>query len=559
MSLAAKKRRQQLQALKQNSYDLIIIGGGITGAGIALDAVTRGMKVALFDKGDFAAGASSRSTKMIHGGLRYLQKFQFRTVAKAGQERAVLYENAPHVMTREKLLLPIYKGGTLGKLTTAIGLKVYDYLISAKDDERRTLLSRKEVLAKMPAIRAQGLRGGAEYTEYRTDDARLTLEVIKKAVEEGADCYNYLEAIHFNYDENGNVEAVIAQDKSSGNRYLIEGRVVLNAAGAWSYDIAPEALDLGESIHYIKGAHLVFDQSVLPLEEAVYFDTGSDQKMIFAIPHGSKTYVGVSSARYQGKRELPTISTLDTEYLLLALNEMFPTFKLTRASIESSWAGVAPILINSDARKGDKALLKTLGNGLVMVKNGRLTGYRELAQSVVDEIALRLQTQHNLSFKPCQTATITLSGGDVGGSDNFARYKEEAIERGVAANLTAIEAAELVAIYGSNVDILFEIAAKANPDEMQGLPMNLYVKLVYGLMYEAVMTPSDFLIRRTGMLYFNIAELRQYQVSVVKFMARYFGWTVDHISQYNAELEQALFVATHFVEDEGVVKLVQID
>ena len=172
MTLSSKKRRENLQSLQMNHYDLVIIGGGITGAGIALDAVTRGMKVALVDKGDFGSGASSRSTKMIHGGLRYLQKLQLRTVSKAGKERALLFENAPHLVWREKMLLPIYKGGTLGKLTTSIGLKVYDYLIDAKRDERRTMLSSKALLEKVPDIRTEGLRGAAEYVEHRAVDAR---------------------------------------------------------------------------------------------------------------------------------------------------------------------------------------------------------------------------------------------------------------------------------------------------------------------------------------------------------------------------------------------------
>lgn len=557
MNLASKKRREYLQSARKKHYDLVIIGGGITGAGIALDAVTRGMTVALIDKGDFGSGASSRSTKMIHGGLRYLQKLQLKTVSKAGKERAMLLENAPHLIRREKMLLPFYKGGTLGKFTTSMGLKVYDYLIHAQDDERRVMLNSKALLTKVPALEKSGLRGAAEYVEYRTDDARLTLEVIKQASEKGADCFNYLEAASFNYDEKGYIEAVVTKDIITGNTCVIEGSSIFNAAGAWIYDLMPGELNAGQSVNLIKGAHIVFDQSVFPLAETLYFDTGNDKKMIFAVPHQGKTYVGVSSALYKGKREMPTVSTTDIYYLLTAINHLLPRLKLTTDHIESSWAGIASVFVDAEAEKGQKPLITTADNGLMTVMSGRLSGYRALAESVVDAVSHQLTVEKGLSFEPCQTQNMPLSGGDVGGSEAYIQFVEEAVKRGVTFNLTKEEARELATIYGANVDLLFDIAAKASPDEMQGLPILLYVRLMYGLLYESVMTPSDFLIRRTGMLYFNIAQMQQYQVAIVKFMAKYFGWTLAEITAYNAEIEQALFLATHPVEDDGVVKLTE--
>lgn len=557
MSLASLNRRKNYQSFKQGYYDLVIIGGGITGAGIALDAVTRGMKVALVEKQDFAFGASSRSTKMIHGGLRYLQKFQFKNVSKTSKERARIYENAPHVMTREKMLLPIHKGGTLGKFTTSLGLKFYDYLADVKQDERRKMLSRDEVIAKVPAIKTTGLRGAGEYAEYRTDDARMTLEIIKKAVEKGADCLNYAEAVGFNYDDKGYVEAVVVKDTLSGNTHIVEGAMILNATGAWMLDLCKDALRQEASIDLIKGAHLVFDQSNFPLTDAIYFDTGVEKKMIFAVPRGNKTYVGVSSSRYDGNREQPSVSITDQHYLLTAINEMFPELKITPEMIESSWAGISPVLKDEHHERSleKQPLLRTADNGLITVTIGKLTGYRELAESVVDEIAGKLKVAKNLSFEACQTADLPLSGGDLGGSDAFVSFIDEAVQRGIAANLTEAEARELASIYGSNVDKLFEIAAKASPDEMQGLPILLYVKLIYGLTHEAIVSPSDFFVRRTGALYFDIETVKAHHVAVVKFMARYFGWTVAAVKQYNAGLEAALYHATHRVEDDRVVKL----
>ncbi|MFD0129242.1 glycerol-3-phosphate dehydrogenase, partial [Bacillus subtilis] len=170
------ERDRMLTDMTKKTYDLFIIGGGITGAGTALDAASRGMKVALSEMQDFAAGTSSRSTKLVHGGLRYLKQFEVKMVAEVGKERAIVYENGPHVTTPEWMLLPFHKGGTFGSFTTSIGLRVYDFLAGVKKSERRSMLSAKETLQKEPLVKKDGLKGGGYYVEYRTDDARLTIE-----------------------------------------------------------------------------------------------------------------------------------------------------------------------------------------------------------------------------------------------------------------------------------------------------------------------------------------------------------------------------------------------
>src|SRR5690625_4254319 len=193
-------RESIVEKLENNRFDLIIVGGGITGAGIALDAVTRGLNVALLEMNDFASGTSSRSTKLVHGGLRYLKQFEIKEVAELGKERSIVYENGPHVTTPELMLLPFHQGGTFGKTMTSLGLTLYDRLAQVKKEERRVMISKDEVINKVPFIKSQGLKGGGVYVEYRTDDARLTLEVMKAAHEKGACILNYAEVIEFLYD-----------------------------------------------------------------------------------------------------------------------------------------------------------------------------------------------------------------------------------------------------------------------------------------------------------------------------------------------------------------------
>ncbi len=193
MEFSVKYRTNQIKNTENTLYDLIIIGGGITGAGIALDAASRGLKTILFEKNDFAQGTSSRSTKLVHGGLRYLKNLEFGLVAEVGKERAIVHNNAMHIVIPEKMLLPIIKGGTLGKFTTPIALFIYDTLARVKKSERHKSLSKIKVLQEEPLLNKEIIKGGVLYYEYKTNDARLTIEVIKTAIESGAKAFNYAE------------------------------------------------------------------------------------------------------------------------------------------------------------------------------------------------------------------------------------------------------------------------------------------------------------------------------------------------------------------------------
>lgn len=224
MTFSSKQRSDVLQTMSEKQYDLLVIGGGITGSGIALDAISRGMTVALVEMQDFAAGTSSRSTKLVHGGLRYLKQFEVKLVAEVGRERAIVYENGPHVTTPEWMLLPIYRGGTFGKWSTSIGLWLYDRLAGVKQSERRTMLNARQTLEKEPLLKRDGLIGGGYYVEYRTDDARLTIEVVKKAVELGVDAVNYVKAEQFLYDERGRITGARCRDMIGGRVYDIRAK-----------------------------------------------------------------------------------------------------------------------------------------------------------------------------------------------------------------------------------------------------------------------------------------------------------------------------------------------
>ena len=225
-------RENTINELQSIEFDVLIIGGGITGAGIALDAASRGMKVALVEKNDFASGTSSKSTKLIHGGLRYLKQFDFWLVKEVGTERAIVHKLAPHLVVPEKMILPLIEGGTYGSWLTSVGLKVYDVLAAVDDEDKRKMLDQKEALKKEPLLPKHILKGAGYYAEYRTDDARLTLELVKTATKYDAKPLNYSEVLEFLVDD-GRVVGATVKDVLTDRTFNIKSKYVINATGPW--------------------------------------------------------------------------------------------------------------------------------------------------------------------------------------------------------------------------------------------------------------------------------------------------------------------------------------
>lgn len=548
MRLSTLKRDTVKKRMQNEAYDLIVVGGGITGAGIALDATARGMKVALVEMQDFAQGTSSRSTKLVHGGLRYLKQLQVGVVAETGKERAIVYENGPHVTTPEWMLLPMHKGGTFGKFSTSIGLAMYDRLAGVKKSERKKMLSKKETSAKEPLVKQDGLKGGGYYVEYRTDDARLTIEVMKKAAEQGADIMNYTKVTNFLYDNKEKVNGVAVVDRLGNETFEIKGKKVVNATGPWVDEVrSADYSKNNKQLRLTKGVHVVIDQSKFPLRQAVYFDTEKDGRMIFAIPREGKAYVGTTDTFYNNDKSKPLVNQEDRDYLVDAINYMFPTVHITDADIESTWAGVRPLIFEEGKDPSEISRKDEIWegkSGLLTIAGGKLTGYRHMALEIVDLVEKRLKQEYKLRFKEVDTKHIPISGGDVGGSANFEQFIEDKVAAAKAMNLDTDLARRLATKYGSNVDDLFAIAQAAQ-HQNTGLPLELYVELVYGVQNELVVKPTDFLVRRIGALYFDIDTVLRHKDTVVDVLADLLGYDANVKAVYKQELEEAIQEARH--------------
>lgn len=546
MQKKPSSREKIEQQLMNKTFDVLVIGGGITGAGIALDAATRGMEVALVEMQDFSAGTSSRSTKLVHGGLRYLKQFEVKMVAEVGKEREVVYENGPHVTTPEWMLLPLHQGGTFGKFSTNIGLRVYDFLAGVKKNERRKMLSKDQTLSKEPLIRKDGLKGGGYYVEYRTDDSRLTVEVMKKAVDNGATAINYTKVENFLYDKNGKVEGAEVRNLITGTVYPIYANTIVNATGPWVDTLRTiDGSKKGKTLQLTKGVHLVIDQSVFPLKQAVYFDT-PDGRMVFAIPRDGKTYVGTTDTFYSDDPVHPSMSIEDRDYILGAIKFMFPSVSVTAENVESSWAGVRPLILEDGKDPSEisrKDEIWESDSKLITIAGGKLTGYRKMAETVVNIVASRLQERTGKTFNNCMTKSLPISGGEVGGSKGFSAYIKDVVAKGKNDGLSKEDSEKIAKLYGSNATILYQLA-KESIGKNRNLSPVLLARIRYAMEYEFAMTPTDVLLRRTGMLLFDIDKVQEVKVDVIEYMADFYNWSAERINTLTAELEKEINKAT---------------
>ncbi|MFB5663150.1 glycerol-3-phosphate dehydrogenase/oxidase [Alteribacillus sp. HJP-4] len=546
-SLSTASRTSRLEQLSEEKLDILVIGGGITGAGISLDAAARGLKTGLIEMQDFAAGTSSRSTKLVHGGLRYLKQLEVKLVAEVGKERAVVYENAPHVTEPQWMLLPIIKKGTFGRTATSFGLRIYDALAKVKKEEQRFMLTKGKTLEKEPLLRTEDLIGSGVYVEYRTDDARLTLEAIKKGAELGANPVNYTRAESFIY-VGSRIKGVQVKDLLNGRTYSIYAENIVNAAGPWVDNLRDkDGSKTGKHLHLTKGTHLVFDRHRFPLRQATYFDA-PDGRMLFAIPRDKKTYVGTTDTTYDAEIASPRMTIEDRDYILKMVNNMFPSLKLSTEDVESSWAGLRPLIYEegksaSEISRKDEVFVSD--SGLISIAGGKLTGYRKMADKIVNLIV----KQMNL-HAPCPTAEVPLSGGNVGGSSGFETFVKKEAFKGVEAGLAKEEAEFLLRFYGSNALKIFELLEEnIKKAKDSGLPLKLAAQLIYALEYEMSATPLDFFNRRTGKLYFAIEDVGKWQDGVTAFMKAELGWTEEETNQHKTELQTEVNYAKLPVEE----------
>jgi len=539
-------REKTINELKSTEFDLLVVGGGITGSGIALDAASRGMKVALIEKNDFASGTSSKSTKLIHGGLRYLKQFDFWLVKEVGTERAIVHKLAPHLVVPEKMVLPLVDGGTYGSWLTSVGLKIYDVLAAVEGEDKRKMLNQKEALEKEPLLPEHILKGAGYYAEYRTDDARLSLELIKTALGYNAKPINYSEVLEFLYDDNRVVGATI-KDVLTNTVFNIKSKYVINATGPWVDSLRlKNQINTNKKLRLSKGVHLVVNHEKLPIKQSVYFDV-PDGRMMFAIPRGKSTYFGTTDTNYQGNKNDVKTDLVDAMYLIAAVNNMFPDVSISIADIKSSWAGLRP-LIHEEGKPASELSRKdeifVAKSELISIAGGKLTGYRKMAERIIDLVAKKYLRRFSKEFKKTQTEYILLSGGKFENFDDVKNYIKVIYKKIFEGKFSEKDAQYLVYNYGKQTDIILskydEFIDKCPHEKM------IKAEVWYTIHYEMACTPIDFFMRRTGRFYFDIDSVNRYKTIVLNEFTNYFCWDKKEEEKREEELNKALELITTF-------------
>jgi glycerol-3-phosphate dehydrogenase len=499
--LSPATRASSLRALAADELDLLVIGAGITGAGVARDAALRGLRVGLVDAVDFAAGTSSRSSKLIHGGIRYLQQGDVALVREAATERAVLRRIAPHLAEPLRMVMPTYRLSTQVKMKA--GLFAFERLAPVDADERHRMWNREEALAAEPLLSATGLHGAAAFTEYLTDDARLVLANVVDAHRAGALVANHAPVRAL---ERG--RATI-EDALSGETHTVRARVVVNAAGPWVDELRRQArAEGGRRLQLTKGIHLVIPHARLPIRHSVVM-TARDKRSIFVVPRDGITYVGTTDTFYPSPALVPEVTREDADYLLEATNRTFRDTRLGVADVTGSWSGLRPLLAEegkspSEISRRDEIMVDD-ASGLVTIAGGKLTAYRRMAERVVDLVYGRLGRRP----EPCRTEHLPLPGGETPAATPPATLPPESRSR-------------LVRLYGGTCARLLERDPSATP--LTGIAGCLRAEVAHAVDEEMALTLEDVLERRMRALLFDAAQGLGGVEEVAAVMAPRLAW-----------------------------------
>lgn len=493
---SARTRRAALATLDREPFDLAVIGGGITGVAVARDAALRGYRTVLFEQGDFASGTSSASSRLIHGGLRYLAQGHLGLVFEALSERRILRRLAPHLVRPLDFLFPVYEGdpNSLARLTIGVGL--YDVLALLGSERFHRRLSPEAVRHIEPGLRADGLEGGLSYYDCQVDDARLTLETAIDAHELGATVLNYVRVDR--RDSQGKFHRLRATDALEDSAFEIRARTVINATGPWSDRFLPE--ELRPLVRPTKGVHLVMAPGRLPLHQAVVMQSRGDERILFAIPWGGVSYVGTTDTPYAGPPEEVRADPADVDYLLGITAAYFPGAGLSRADVVSTWAGLRPLVRSertAPAQIPREHEILEPEPGFLTIAGGKLTTHRRMAGQVVDRAALRLRAM-GIPGDRCRTAARALPGGR-NHPQNAAGEEMEIDRRAAGGDLPRELVRHLVMTYGSRSERLFAFLARSPALTARLVPDLPYVEaeVAFALEHEMVMTPGDFFMRRT--------------------------------------------------------------
>lgn len=514
--------RATIWDLAKKPLDVLVIGGGITGAGIAREAALAGLAVALVDRHDFAWGTSSRSSRLIHGGFRYLEHRQWHLVRESLQERSVLLHLAPHLVRPLEFLFPIFAHDRVSRLKLEAGLILYDMLALGGNVLRHRALGKRGVLGQEPLLNHRDLKGGALYWDAQCDDARLTLATIRSAAQHGAAAANYACVTAFER-EGGRITGAVIEDQLTGAQATIAARAIVNATGPWCDRLRRlEDPDARPLLRPTRGAHIMVPRARLGHRHAITFLSPVDGRVMFVLPWGDHSYVGTTDTDDAGDPEHVAPTRDDVLYLLRSANALFPKARLGPKDVTMSWAGLRPLIATADAREpgatSREHRIEVGPGGMITVGGGKLTTYRRMALEVMDRVfgILSPGTKVRASERSAQEP---LPGGQP-----FER--ERVVAEGNRRGLSPATGAHLVGQYGDETPALYALAAQrrtlaepVHPDHPA-----LGAEVVFAVRQEFARRLDDVMVRRLGLVYETSDAGAAAVARVAEIMARELGW-----------------------------------
>jgi glycerol-3-phosphate dehydrogenase len=532
------------------TYDIVVIGGGITGAGIARDAALRGLKVGLFEKSDYASGTSSKSSKMIHGGLRYLEHGEIGLVFESVSERRIQQNVAPHLVRPLPFLIPIYKGVRPGFEIMNVGLWIYDSLALFRAPKmHKAFRGASAALALEPQLRPEGLRGALEYYDCATDDARLVLENALDAQALGADCHTYTEVQRFERAANGRITGVVVHDRLHNKTWTANARAVILAAGAWTDEMIRRfEIPMDRPLlRRTKGVHVVLPRERLPLARAITLISPVDGRVMFALPWRDRSVLGTTDTDFAGTADEVAADADDVKYLCDSGNGYFPGANLTPKDVIATWAGLRPLIAappnvdESEISREHEVFTKS--DGLVIIAGGKLTTYRRMARETVNKtLELLREIGETVDVKHVNTKTRPLPGAegieptDLEGVAKVGRRLMDEFK------LDVDTATHLCGVYGSRAVVLAQmIAADRQLGERldHELPY-VWAEIDFAAKHDLARTVEDVLARRVPLLLTSRDNGLSVCEKVAARLAQVHGWDATAISQmldeYRAEV-----------------------
>jgi len=539
-------RRFALHEIEERIFDVAIIGGGVTGAAAAREAALRGLSVALVEKGDFASGTSSRSTKLLHGGLRYLESHEFKLVREACHERELMLKLAPHLSNVRPFIYVLYEGYPESMRLLSAGLSIYDLFSGNPLKRRHRMLSATALRELEPHLNPSGLVGGGLYHDFLTDDARFTIDTLKGAADAGALVANYMEVTGL-LEANGKIAGVSVADHINAETGVVRARQVVNTAGPWVDTIRFLEDGVGERLlRPTKGIHIVVRKHDFPLRHAVFVRSPRDNRVVWPIPALDEelVYIGTTDTDYAGALDHVTATDDDIDYLLEVANFTIPDAALDRTHIVATWAGLRPLIQPEGSMAASSVSREqqiiTSPRGLLTIAGGKLTTSRVMGRQVIDAAIERLGANFGLRGVPrSRSASVPISGGDPGELFHaHTRLAELAIDQGVR---------DRWRVYGGNGRALADIA-QADPAAAQDLGVKhlTLAEVRYAIQEEMALTITDFFARRASVFYWTEDGGLSVADAVADEMARLLGWSAERRDEQLAAYREWV-VANRFV------------